>query len=61
MALTLVVYIFLSATLAGSFMVIALTAGLTTMAPVVYSSLAGFIVAIPLAWLIARKIRENMG
>ncbi len=59
MGLFLLVYIFLGATLAGSFMVAALTAGYATMTPVLYSSLAGFIVAIPVAWFVAKKIREN--
>jgi uncharacterized membrane protein YhaH (DUF805 family) len=61
MVLSLIVYIFLGATTAGIFMVAALTAGLTTAQPVVYSALAGFVVAIPLAWIIARRIRETMG
>lgn len=60
MGLFLLVYIFLGATLAGSFMVAALTAGLTTLQPVVWSSLAGFVVAIPIAWFVAKKIRENV-
>jgi len=59
MALFLLVYIFVGVTLAGSFMVAALTAGYATMMPVIYSSIAGFIVAIPAAWIIAKKIREN--
>jgi len=59
MALFLLVYIFLSATLAGSAMVAALTMGLDTLTPVVYSSIAGFVIAIPIAWVIAKKIREN--
>lgn len=59
MALFLLVYIFVSATLAGSAMVAALTMGLDTLQPVVWSAVAGFIVAIPIAWVIAKKIREN--
>lgn len=58
MGLFLLVYIFLGATLAGSFMVAALSMGLTTMTPVLYSSLAGFVVAIPVAWLVAKKLRS---
>ena len=60
MALFLLVYIFMSATLAGSAMVAALTMNLDTLQPVLYSALAGFVVAIPVAWVIARKIRENV-
>ena len=59
MALFLLVYIFLGATLAGSFMVTALTMGMDTWQPVLYSSLAGFAIAIPIAWVVAKKIREN--
>lgn len=59
MGLFLLVYIFVGVTLAGSFMVAGLTAGYTTMMPIIYSSLAGFVVAIPVAWVIAKKIREN--
>ena len=59
MGLFLLVYIFVGVTLAGSFMVAALTAGYTTMMPIIYSSLVGFVVAIPVAWVIAKKIREN--
>ncbi len=51
---------FLGATLAGSFMVAALTVGMTTLQPVVWSSLAGFVVAISIAWVVAKKIRENV-
>ena len=60
MALFLLVYIFVSATLAGSAMVAALTMGLDTLQPVLWSAIAGFIVAIPIAWVIAKKIKENV-
>lgn len=60
MALFLLVYIFIGATLAGSAMVAALTIGMDTMQPVLWSSIAGFIVAIPISWVIAKKIRENV-
>lgn len=59
MALFLLVYTFLGATLAGISMITALTIGLDTMQPVVYSAIAGFIVAIPIAWVVAKKIKEN--
>lgn len=59
MAVFLLVYVFLGATLAGSAMVAALTMGFDTWQPVLYSSLAGFLIAIPAAWIVAKKIREN--
>ncbi len=59
MALTLLVYTVLGATLAGTFMVVALTVGLGTAQPLIYAAIAGFVVAVPAAWLVAKKIREN--
>jgi len=52
-------YVVLGATLAGTFMVAALTMGFDTMQPVLYSALAGFVIAIPIAWVVAKKIKEN--
>ena len=60
MALFLLVYIFMSATLAGSALIAALSLNLDTMQPVLYSAIAGFIIAVPVAWVIAKKIRENV-
>ncbi len=59
MALFLLMYIVLGATLAGSFMVAALTMGMDTLQPVLYSALAGFVVALPVAWVIAKKIKGS--
>lgn len=61
MGLFFVIYVILSATLAGSFMVAALVAGYTTAAPVLWSSLAGFAVAVPATWIVAGKIRQIAG
>lgn len=58
MGLFLLVYILAGATLAGTFMIAALTMGMTTLTPVLYSSLSGFVVAIPVAWIVAKKIRS---
>lgn len=60
MALFLLVYIFVSATLAGSFIVAALTMNLDTTQPILYAAIAGFVAAVPVAWVVARKIRENV-
>lgn len=60
MALFLLMYVVLGATLAGSFMIAALTMGMDTMQPVLTSAAAGFVVAVPVAWVIAKKIRENV-
>ena len=52
------IYIVVGATLAGVFMVVALTAGFDTTQPVVYSALAGFVVGLPVTWIIAKKIAD---
>lgn len=54
--LALVIYVFLGATLAGSFMVAALASGYDTTKPVIISAILGFVVAIPASILIARKL-----
>ncbi|PIE08201.1 MAG: CTP synthetase [Rhodobacterales bacterium] len=60
MGLFLLLYVVIGATFAGSFMVVMLAIGMDTLQPVLYSSLAGFVVGIPVAWIVARKIKENM-
>ena len=60
MALFLLMYVVLGATLAGSFMIAALTMGLDTLQPILYAALAGFVVGLPVAWFVAKKIRENV-
>jgi len=59
MGLFLLVYIFVGVTVAGSFMVAALTAGFATTMPILYAAIAGFVVGLPVAWIVAKKIREN--
>ncbi len=54
--LTLIIHIFLGSTLAGSAIVVALVAGLDTTVPIVTAGLAGFLVAIPASWMIAKKL-----
>lgn len=54
--LFMILYSMIGTTLAGSFMVVALTLGLDTLKPVVLSAVAGAVVAIPVAWLVARQL-----
>ncbi len=54
--LALILYLFIGTTFAGSAMIAALTVGFDTTVPVVTSALAGFVVAIPVAWLVARGL-----
>jgi len=60
MALFLLMYVVLGATLAGSFIVAVLTMSLDTSQPILYAAIAGFVVAIPIAWFVAKKIKENV-
>ncbi|MBV7408030.1 CTP synthetase [Maritimibacter sp. DP1N21-5] len=57
MFLIIALYAMGGTTLAGVFMVAALTAGYTTQEPIIWSALAGFIVALPLVWLVNRRLR----
>ncbi|HKL46226.1 MAG TPA: CTP synthetase [Roseovarius sp.] len=54
--LGLILYLFIGTTLAGSAMVAALAAGYDTTWPVIISSAVGFLVAAPVAWLVAREL-----
>ncbi len=61
MPLALLVFIFLGATLAGSAMVVALTLGYTTAQPLVIAAIAGFLIAIPVSWITAKRIKDSRG
>ncbi len=54
--LGLILYVFIGTTFAGSAMIAALVAGFDTTMPVIASSIAGFVAAIPVAWLVAREL-----
>lgn len=56
--LTAVIYVLLGATLAGIFIVAALTMGLDTGKPILYSAIAGFVVGLPISWLVAKQINN---
>ncbi|UWQ13786.1 CTP synthetase [Aliiroseovarius sp. M344] len=54
--LAAVIYILLGATLAGIFIVAALTVGMDTAQPIIYAAIAGFAVALPVSWVVAKQI-----
>lgn len=54
--LALILYALIGTTLAGSFMVAALTAGYTAAQPVILSAALGFGLGIPVSVLVARAI-----
>ncbi|WP_424944771.1 CTP synthetase [Aliiroseovarius crassostreae] len=56
--LTAVIYVLLGATVAGILIVAALTMGLDTGKPIVYAAIIGFIVALPISWVVAGKLKD---
>ena len=56
--LAFIVHLFVGATLAGSAMVFALTMGWDTLKPLVIAALVGWLVSLPVSWILARKIQS---
>ena len=56
--LAALIYCLAGPTTAGILIVVMLASGLDTMRPVVLAGLAGFAAAVPISYLIARKLRE---
>ncbi len=56
--LVAVIYIVSGATLAGIFMIAALVAGYDSAKPIIYAVTIGFLVALPVTWLVAKKIND---
>lgn len=54
--LMMVIFSVVATTLMGIFMVAALTMGLDTARPIIVSVIAGFVVAMPVTWVIARQL-----
>ncbi|MBT2130357.1 CTP synthetase [Aliiroseovarius lamellibrachiae] len=54
--LTAVIYVLLGTTLAGIFIIAALTMGLDTGKPIIYAAIAGFVVGLPISWVVAKQI-----
>lgn len=53
-----ILYSLIATTLAGSFVIAALTMGYDTLQPILVAAAAGFAAALPAAWVIAKKIYE---
>ena len=56
--LVALIYIVGGATLAGILMVAALASGYDTAQPIIYAVVIGFVVAIPVTWVIAKKLAD---
>ncbi len=56
--LTLLMYSFISATLAGIGIIVVLVLGYDTLMPIIYAAAFGFIVALPASWWVAKKVKQ---
>lgn len=54
--LALILHLFIGSTLAGSAVVAALTMGLDTLQPILVAAALGFVLSIPVTWMVARKL-----
>jgi predicted PurR-regulated permease PerM len=54
--LTLILFSIISTSLMGTGIVVALTMGLDTLTPILVAAALGFVLAIPVSWLVARQI-----
>lgn len=54
--LTFILYFMISTTMMGILVTVALSMGYATGRPILLAALAGFVLAMPVSWWIARKI-----
>ncbi|SDN55301.1 hypothetical protein SAMN05216196_101881 [Lutimaribacter pacificus] len=59
MRLASILYSLISTTLAGSFIVVSLVAGFTTLQPILVAAVAGFLLALPVSWAVAYRLYGN--
>lgn len=56
MRLASLLYSIIGASLAGTFIIVALVAGYATTMPIIIAAAAGFIVALPVAYFVAKAL-----
>ena len=54
--LTLILFSMISTSLMGTALVVALTMGMDTLNPILIAAALGFLLAIPVSWLVAGQI-----
>ena len=54
--LVFILHLFIGAALSGTFVVVALVAGYSTLAAILTAALAGVVMAVPMSVVIARKL-----
>lgn len=57
--LGLILHLFIGSTLAGSAVIAALVMGQDTMTPILIAAALGFLMAIPVTWMVTKMIYEN--
>jgi predicted PurR-regulated permease PerM len=57
--LAVMLFSIVGTTLMGVFIIVALTIGYDTLQPIVIAAVAGFVLAAPASWLIAREILKE--
>ena len=53
------IYTFVGATLAGSFIIAALTMNMVDARSIIVAAAVGFVAAVPVSWVVAKKLREE--
>ncbi|MFZ1471241.1 MAG: CTP synthetase [Paracoccaceae bacterium] len=56
--LTLILFSMISTAMMGSLIVAALTMGYATLNPILIAAAAGFVLALPVSWFVARQILD---
>ncbi|MBW6418372.1 CTP synthetase [Celeribacter sp. PS-C1] len=54
-----ILFSLISTTLMGTAVVVALTMGKDTLQPILIAAAIGFVIAIPVTWVVAKKIMEE--
>ncbi len=54
--LALILHIFIGSTLVGAAVIAALVIGFTTLQPILFAAALGFVLALPVSWLVARRL-----
>ncbi|NVO28298.1 CTP synthetase [Donghicola sp. C2-DW-16] len=57
--LALTLFSLISTTLMGTGVVLVLTMGMDTLTPILGAAVAGFLIALPISWFVAKQIYEN--
>ncbi|PRY92488.1 CTP synthetase [Donghicola tyrosinivorans] len=54
-----ILFSLISTTLMGTAVIVALTMGWDTLTPILIAAALGFVVALPISWIVAKQIYQN--